>query len=194
MNWRRGLVRLWLIISVIWVLGVGSLGVSPGRDLVTHWAAGPPHLVTDEEMGIAPPYLPSLAQIRQNFSEYKDIEDEQLKQRLDKARAAATPPDARTDFNYFRSTRARDQFDAPYEGVMAQLRAADATGNIEQARRMVILAANLRGQDEAFRKRESAKDLLVETAGWAVLPPLTVFILGAAMMWVARGFRAGKAS
>ena len=129
-NWRRGLFRLWIAASLVWLLGAGAVMQKEIRSEV-FWLTG-------------------------------DAGEEVVPQHW------------------------------TFDEVMTALRAADEAGNVEDARRLAVIAARLRVEPlltQVGWARESAQERLIVLMIVLWLPPILLFALGWTGLWIVRGFR-----
>ena len=164
MNWGRGLLRLWLLATVLWLLVIGAFAVEPAQTFWTFWSVERPHLLGPEEIGIKP----------QGPKPPDDL-------------VLVDPLGVRSSGRWQDSPLADPSADADVKRLAVLERKA---GNFDEARRLEKLGL----QVEAFRRRESAKNSLLQMTGVAVGPPFAAFIFGATMLWVIRGFRPSQST
>jgi len=142
MNWGRGLLRLWMMATVLWLLVIGAFAVEPAQTFWTFWSVERPHLLGPEEIGIKPQGPKPLV----TFDDLSPpFDPDAYLAAAPKASVPAFDPDA-------------------------------------------YLVA------EAWRRRESAKNSLLQMSGIAIGLPFAAFIFGATMLWVIRGFRPSQST
>jgi len=79
-----------------------------------------------------------------------------------------------------------------FDDVETALRAADEAGNVEDARRLAVIVDRFREAAPGMlvgRAPEKAQERLIDLTTILLLPPILLFALGWAGLWIVRGFR-----
>ena len=171
MNWRRGLFRLWIVGTVLFVLAVAFVSYSEIKAQFDAVASKPKAII----------HSSILAQFRQRYPQYNDLSDAQLADAL---------------YKKFYTDIPREQFDRKiagpntkiieFQGRMHEF-PADATDD--------DIAAALATEPVTFDDLIPAPNPWNTLGIWAIIAlgiPLAVLALGASLVWAFSGFAAKR--
>jgi hypothetical protein len=196
MNWRRGLVRLWLVLSLIWIVMLGILA-DVGTHARTYWATPLTATIHATAPTAPAPPMPNGPLVKS----YADLI-------LNDARTASAPTDSPARAQS--SGQLIDPFDDPAfsfnrpTGMMQTFSSIDEARLERNIRKMVDLnapetdiAAYLqveRVTPEMFRamqerRRSAARQELLQFANLGLIPPVTLLVVGLGVGWALLGFR-----
>ena len=148
-NWRRGLFRLWIAASIVWLVGAGAI----------------------LQEGVRRNVSALLSDVPQPGSEREELtlsEREELTLRR-KLKQGGLSPKQESDI--------RRRLDPGWIDFAAELRKSPAE-----------LAEEKRQEDRARQVRAAPGQLMI-SASLLLLPPILLFALGWAGLWIMRGFR-----
>ncbi len=156
-NWRRGLFRLWIAASIVWLVGAGAILQEGVRRNVSALLSDVPQPGSERE--------------ELTLSEREELtlsEREELTLRR-KLKQGGLSPKQESDI--------RRRLDPGWIDFAAELRKSPAE-----------LAEEKRQEDRARQVRAAPGQLMI-SASLLLLPPILLFALGWAGLWIMRGFR-----
>jgi len=165
MNWRRGLFRLWIVGSALFVLAVAFVSyteIKADFDVVAR--ASKPEVTSS-----------FIAEFRQQYPEYNSLTDAQLLEAV---------------YEKFFSDMPREQFEKQVsEKISASNKAVKFQGQLHE------FPADFTDEQIATALKSTIKNPWVsvgEAVGIAVGIPLAVLVLGASLVWAFSGFAAKR--
>jgi hypothetical protein len=202
MNWRKGLLRLWVVATALWVVfvatfdwalsgnrgGISAVGLS-AESFYYHIIR--PDLVASKRQFLDPksPHHCVLPEQRER-QKARLAELEAAEQKAEAVKQAAEAEAVRTSKPHQLSN---EEYDALIRGpsagevdlIRAEMQVPECSA--DAARAISELEAVVDWGDFP----DWARDAFLSLAYWMVGPPIVVFILGASLLWAFRGFRAG---
>lgn len=195
----NGWQRLWFVVTALWEMPViifFALWVSEGSLRVYT----PPQMVA-WEMGCSLDEMVSA--VRTKFPVYRDLPDAELKTKIAAKYFSDAKAEVKIDFflpEGVDGTAVGNLSCADAEIVvnpdtkqeqLAVLATLDSSSTYPTWHKGHDLASALDAvtQEEIDESRRDRRDGLLLTAGAAVIPPIVLYALGAAVAWIRRGFR-----
>jgi len=166
MNWRRWLLRSWVVGSILFVLAVAFIGYS---EIKAEFDA-----VAIASKPKATPLF--LAKFREQYPEYNDLNDAQL---------------ADAVYKKFYSNIPREEFERSF----AEKIAASETKVVQFQRQLHEFPADFTDEEIATALKSTITNpwaTLAIWAGIALAVPLVVLIVGASLAWAFSGFAAKR--
>src|SRR5262249_8443363 len=171
MNWRRGLFRLWIVGTVLFVIAVAFVSYSEIKAQFDATARKPKTII----------HSSILAQFRQEYPQYNDLNDAQLADALYKKLYSDIP---------------REQFDRKIAGSNTKI--IEIQGRLHVFRADAPddeIAATLANEPLSFDDLIPAPNPWATLGVWASIAlgiPLVVLALGASLVWAFSGFAAKR--
>jgi hypothetical protein len=165
MNWRRGLFRLWIVGTVLFVIAVAFVSYSEIKadfDVVAR--ASKPEVTSS-----------FIAEFRQQYPEYNSLTDAQLLEAV---------------YEKFFSDMPREQFEKQVsEKISASNKAVKFQGQLHE------FPADFTDEQIATALKSTIKNPWATVGMWASIAlgiPLAVLVLGASLVWAFSGFAAKR--
>ena|SRR6516225_4033156 len=165
MNWRRGLFRLWIVGTVLFVIAVAFVSYSEIKadfDVVAR--ASKPEVTSS-----------FIAEFRQQYPEYNSLTDAQLLEAV---------------YEKFYSDVPREQFEKQVsEKISASNKAVKFQGQLHE------FPADFTDEQIATALKSTIKNPWATVGMWASIAlgiPLAVLVLGASLVWAFSGFAAKR--
>jgi len=165
MNWRRGLFRLWIVGSALFVLAVAFVSyteIKADFDVVAR--ASKPEVTSS-----------FIAEFRQQYPEYNSLTDAQLLEAV---------------YEKFFSDMPREQFEKQVsEKISASNKAVKFQGQLHE------FPADFTDEQIATALKSTIKNPWATVGMWASIAlgiPLAVLVLGASLVWAFSGFAAKR--
>ncbi len=177
-NWRRGLFRMWIAASFVWLVGGGVMFQEEIRSefsVMRIEVAG----LTDHA---TPTYDDAMRALRAADEAATSATDPRERQQYEK--------DARALARLARSLKKTEaQAAQPTEQTEPQQQ--PTLENVEDARRLAVIVDRFREASPGTvgRARENAQERLIVLTTVLLLPPILLFALGWAGLWIVRSFR-----
>ncbi len=202
-NWKQGLLRAWVALSVVWLVLVGigifiGLGglfrslpelpetgmIEKSVDLACAYRSG--IMPKDEVETVLPPGRPLEDQVRMKelVEEKKELVDALREERLRlfQAQLEQTPPSRGWEMRKTIKGFAEVLCDPALLGGVATNVPSDIEAK-EIGRRISNLFQDARSEE--LRSR------ILETSAWLFIPPAVLFVVGIGIYWVVVGFKKG---
>ena len=182
MNWRRGLKRLWIVSSALWIAISGTAVVVAAKPTLL-----PPPIQIQFDDGEVIQYPGSMPEEEIIKKTTLFVAEKYKHAKLVKQTATSTPAPPKAGFDPAAAAAAPA---TPSEYVFdpaAELGAIRLTGAEEQADDIKIATEQIRRQVE--NHPTTLIDILPYLAIICLMPPAFILVLGISLFWVARGLQ-----